>query len=81
MYRDTPVDGAFQRLARSADAVLNNLRGNQPARLRIEYANLAPVNPQIVCVHLTAYGREGERAGWPGYDYLMQAEAGYLIRL
>src|SRR5690349_24494637 len=27
---------------------------------------------------LSAYGRDGSRASWPGYDYLMQAEAGYL---
>ncbi len=32
----------------------------------------------IVCAHLSAYGREGSRRTWPGYDYLMQAEAGYL---
>jgi crotonobetainyl-CoA:carnitine CoA-transferase CaiB-like acyl-CoA transferase len=31
-----------------------------------------------VCAHLSAYGRDGSRKGWPGYDYLMQAEAGYL---
>jgi len=30
------------------------------------------------CAHLSAYGRSGSRAHWPGYDYLMQAEAGYL---
>jgi crotonobetainyl-CoA:carnitine CoA-transferase CaiB-like acyl-CoA transferase len=36
------------------------------------------VNPKIVCAHLSAYGREGSRKNWPGYDYLMQAEVGYL---
>ena len=36
------------------------------------------VNPKIVCAHLSAYGRDGPRKAWPGYDYLMQAEAGYL---
>jgi crotonobetainyl-CoA:carnitine CoA-transferase CaiB-like acyl-CoA transferase len=36
------------------------------------------VNPRILCAHLSAYGRDNERKGWPGYDYLMQAEAGYL---
>ncbi|MGH8662072.1 MAG: CaiB/BaiF CoA transferase family protein, partial [Burkholderiales bacterium] len=30
------------------------------------------------CAHLSAYGRTGPRAGWPGFDYLMQAEAGYF---
>ena len=32
----------------------------------------------MLCAHLSAYGRDNERRGWPGYDYLMQAEAGYL---
>jgi len=36
------------------------------------------VNPAIVCAHLSAYGRDNERARWPGYDYLMQAEAGFM---
>src|SRR5207248_2189142 len=47
-------------------------------RLGLTYADLAPANPKIVCAHLSAYGRDGSRAHWPGYDYLMQAEAGYL---
>lgn len=65
-------------LVATADGVLNNLRGDQPARLGLTYEALKAANPRIVCVHLSAYGREGERAAWPGYDYLMQAEAGYL---
>ena len=69
---------AFRRLAATADAVLNNLRGDQPDKLGLTYAALRDVNPRIVCAHLSAYGRDNERRAWPGYDYLMQAEAGYL---
>jgi succinate---hydroxymethylglutarate CoA-transferase len=65
-------------LAAKADAVLDNLRGDQPPRLGVTYHQLKSANPRIVCAHLSAYGREGSRAAWPGYDYLMQAEAGYL---
>lgn len=65
-------------LAAHADALLDNLRGDQPARLGVTYEALKAANPRIVCAHLSAYGREGSRAAWPGYDYLMQAEAGYL---
>ena len=65
-------------LAATADAVLDNLRGDQPPRLGVTYDQLKSANPRIVCAHLSAYGREGSRASWPGYDYLMQAEAGYL---
>jgi succinate--hydroxymethylglutarate CoA-transferase len=68
----------FRRLAGTADAVMNNLRGDQPGRIGLDHAALGQVKPAIVCVHLSGYGRTGERAAWPAYDYLMQAEAGYL---
>ncbi len=70
--------GVFHELVRSADATLDNLRGDQPERLGVTYDALKDANPKIVCAHLSAYGREGPRKAWPGYDYLMQAEAGYL---
>jgi crotonobetainyl-CoA:carnitine CoA-transferase CaiB-like acyl-CoA transferase len=66
-------------LARRADALLDNLRGDLPARLGLTYPDLKAANPRLVCVHLSAYGRDGSRAHWPGYDYLMQAETGYLM--
>lgn len=68
----------FRRLATQADAVANNMRGDLPERLGLTYAALADANPAIICAHLSAYGRDNERARWPGYDYLMQAEAGFL---
>jgi succinate--hydroxymethylglutarate CoA-transferase len=68
----------FGRLVAGADAVTSNLRGDVPAKLGLTYETLGQHNPAIVCAHLSAYGREGPRASWPGYDYLMQAEAGYF---
>lgn len=65
-------------LVRTADGVFDNLRGDLPARLGLTYEALKVVNAKIVCAHLSAYGREGSRAAWPGYDYLMQAEAGHM---
>ena len=69
---------AFLALVKDADAVLDNLRGDLPARLGLTYDDLKQTNPRIVCAHLSAYGREGSRTSWPGYDYLMQAEAGHM---
>ncbi|MEW5420955.1 CaiB/BaiF CoA transferase family protein [Amorphus sp. 3PC139-8] len=68
----------FEALVSNADAVFDNLRGDLPAKLGLTYEALKHINASLVCCHLSAYGREGERAAWPGYDYLMQAEAGYL---
>jgi crotonobetainyl-CoA:carnitine CoA-transferase CaiB-like acyl-CoA transferase len=69
---------AFAKLAASAEVVMNNLRGDLPAKMGLDYAALSKVKPSIVCVHISAYGRDNERASWPGYDYLMQAEAGLM---
>ena len=70
--------GLLHELVAGADALASNLRGDVPARLGLTYDALRHFNPRIVCAHLSAYGREGPRADWPGFDYLMQAEAGYF---
>jgi len=68
---------AFHHLVRSADAVYSNLRGDQAERLGLTYATLGEINPGIVCVALTGYGREDGQAFLPGYDALIQAESGW----
>ncbi len=68
----------LQRLVENSDAVSNNLRGDVPEKLGITYDQLKQYNKSIVSAHCSAYGREGPRKNWPGYDYLMQAEAGYF---
>ena len=68
----------LHRLAASSHAVVNNLRGDLPAKIGLTYDHLKSVNPALVCAHLSAYGRDNERTRWPGYDYLMQAEAGFM---
>ncbi|APE28112.1 CaiB/BaiF CoA transferase family protein [Aurantiacibacter gangjinensis] len=64
-------------LVAESHAVANNMRGDLPAKLGLDYASLRDINPAVVCAHLSAYGRDNARAKWPGYDYLVQAEAGY----
>ena len=66
-------------LVATADALASNLRGDVPEKLGLTYAHLQTHNPRIVCAHLSAYGRTGPRAAWPGFDYLMQAEAGWFF--
>ena len=82
--RSVPLDlksqagrAVFERLVGSADAVFSNLRGDQPDRLGLTYADLGRINPAIVCVALTGYGRSGPDARLPGYDALIQAQAGW----
>ena len=70
--------GVFHDLVRSADAVYSNLRGDVPATLGIRYADLAEINPRIVCCSLTGFGMTGPRSTEPGYDYVLQALGGWM---
>ena len=76
--RSAEGKAALNTLIKTADALVNNLRGDLPAKMGLDYKTLANVNPKLVCVHVSAYGRDNERASWPGYDYLMQAESGLM---
>ncbi|MEO6797104.1 MAG: CoA transferase [Candidatus Dormibacter sp.] len=67
----------FHRLVKSANAVYANLRGDVVRGLGLTYEALGPINPAIVCCTLSAYGRDGDRSTEPGYDPLIQAEAGW----
>ncbi|HZQ78525.1 MAG TPA: CoA transferase [Acidimicrobiia bacterium] len=68
----------FEDLVRVSDAVYSNLRGDVPERLGIRYADLAPLNPRIVCCSLSGFGMTGPRRAEPGYDYILQGLAGWM---
>lgn len=67
----------FERLIASADVLFNNLRGDLVEKLGLTYGELRHLNAALVCASLSAYGRTGDRAAYPGYDALVQAEAGW----
>jgi crotonobetainyl-CoA:carnitine CoA-transferase CaiB-like acyl-CoA transferase len=67
----------FERLVERSDAVFNNLRGDLAAPLGLTYDTLGKINPRIVCVSLSGYGRSSKESSYPGYDALVQAEAGW----
>ncbi len=68
----------FHKLVKVADVVYANARGDLPAKLGLDYPSLRAVNPRIVCCSLSGFGKTGPRAADPGYDFLMQALAGYM---
>jgi crotonobetainyl-CoA:carnitine CoA-transferase CaiB-like acyl-CoA transferase len=68
----------FHDLVRASDAVFSNLRGDGPAKLGLTYDALRGVNPRIVCVSLSGFGMTGPRVKEAGYDYIIQAMAGWM---
>jgi crotonobetainyl-CoA:carnitine CoA-transferase CaiB-like acyl-CoA transferase len=76
--RHPDARGVFEDLVRVSDVVYSNLRGDQPAKLRLTYDDLKGVNPLIVCCSLSGFGMTGPRANQGGYDYMMQGLAGWM---
>jgi crotonobetainyl-CoA:carnitine CoA-transferase CaiB-like acyl-CoA transferase len=68
----------FEDLVRHSDVVFSNLRGDGAERLGITYRDLSPINPAIVCASLSGFGATGPRANDAGYDYTIQALAGWM---
>jgi crotonobetainyl-CoA:carnitine CoA-transferase CaiB-like acyl-CoA transferase len=66
------------RLVPEMDVVVINYRPDVAARLKIDYETLAALNPKLIYVDNTAFGRKGPWAHRPGYDLVAQAASGLM---
>ena len=69
---------AFCTLVQTCDVVLDNARLGVLHRLKIDYANLAKVKPDIVTFSVTGFGEQGPLAVKPGFDPVLQAMSGMM---
>lgn len=65
-------------LARTADVMVHSMRLPALQKLRLDYAEVAAVNPHIVYCNLLGFGREGRYAGMAAYDDIIQAASGLV---
>lgn len=68
---------ALHRLARTADIVIENYRPGVAGKIGIDYAALSKINPRIICISLSAFGR-GPLEPYPGTDPVVQAMSGVM---
>ena len=68
----------LRRLLATADVFVENLRPDSLARLGFGDDILAALNPRLVHLSISGYGPTGPLVGRPGYDFLLQAEAGLM---
>jgi len=59
---------AFDRLLKTADVMVVNFPLKVRQRLRMRYADVAPLNPRLVYASMTGYGEQGPDAEQPGFD-------------
>jgi crotonobetainyl-CoA:carnitine CoA-transferase CaiB-like acyl-CoA transferase len=59
---------ALERLVADADVLVENLPMQHARKLRIDWASLSRVNPNLVMISVTPFGRSGPYSDWKGYD-------------
>jgi crotonobetainyl-CoA:carnitine CoA-transferase CaiB-like acyl-CoA transferase len=70
--------GVLSRLIERADALVENFRVGGLERLGFSDATLEALNPRLLHLAISGYGRTGPEAGTPGYDFVLQGAAGLM---
>ena len=66
----------FYDLVRQADIVFDNFGSGVPARLGIDHATLAAINPRIITCSVTGFGETGPDTQRPAFDQVVQGMGG-----
>jgi formyl-CoA transferase len=67
-----------EQLAAGADILIENFRPGALARVGLDYTTLAARHPGLVYASISGFGQSGPRRDEPGYDAVVQAEAGLM---
>ncbi|WP_110950334.1 CoA transferase [Pseudomonas bohemica] len=74
---DAATQPVVEALVRWADVIHHNMRLPAARKLKVDYDSAKALNPTLLYCHVSAYGPNGPRAHWPGFDQLMQASSGW----
>ena len=65
-------------LAAEADVVVDNFLPASLKRLGLDYEALSAINPRLIHCSITGYGQNNPLENRPGYDFIIQAESGFM---
>jgi crotonobetainyl-CoA:carnitine CoA-transferase CaiB-like acyl-CoA transferase len=68
----------LKRLIVKADVVLENFRPGTMERLGVGFEQSHALNPRLVYCSISGFGESGPEASRPGYDLIVQGEAGIM---
>lgn len=68
----------LHRLLKDADMVIENYRKGTMEKLGFGYETLKEINPKLICVELSGFGRTGPYADRGGFDLIAQGMSGLM---
>ncbi|TFZ04461.1 CaiB/BaiF CoA transferase family protein [Ramlibacter rhizophilus] len=70
--------GLARELAAKCDVVLQNFKHGGVEKMHLAYEDIRALRPDIVYCSISGYDRYGQEAARPGYDLMVQGEAGLM---
>jgi len=67
-----------RELAARSDVVIQNFKFGGIAKMGLDYEAVKAINPGVVYCSITGYRTDGPEAARPGYDLVVQGEAGLM---
>jgi len=68
----------LQRMAATADVLVENYRPDVKVRLGIDYPAMCAINPRLVYASISGFGEEGPYRDRPGFDQIAQGMGGLM---
>jgi crotonobetainyl-CoA:carnitine CoA-transferase CaiB-like acyl-CoA transferase len=69
---------ALRRLIERADVLIENFRPGSLRALGFGYDDVSTINPRLIYCSIAGFGQTGPAAPLPGYDAVIQGEAGIM---
>jgi crotonobetainyl-CoA:carnitine CoA-transferase CaiB-like acyl-CoA transferase len=67
------------RLVRVSDIVVDNFSARVMRQWGMDYASLARIKPDIICMSMSGFGHSGPRANFVSYGPTLQALSGFTL--
>jgi formyl-CoA transferase len=76
--KSAPGKGAFRRLLRRTDILIENYRPGVMRGFGLDYASLAGEHPGLIYASISGYGQTGPDASKGGFDLIAQGVSGLM---
>ena len=77
-FRTPEGQQIIRGLAAQSDVLIENYKLGDLARYGLDYETLRVLNPKLIYLSISGYGREGPNAARLGYDFILQGESGLM---